>query len=65
MDPDDLPPRTHRDALAALVGQDLDPLSVDELQARIAALEGEIARCRARLAFAGSHRAVAEGLFRR
>jgi uncharacterized small protein (DUF1192 family) len=53
------------DPLAALVAQDLDPLSVAELHARIAALEGEIARCRARLAGAVQHRASAESLFKR
>ncbi|MGT2513256.1 DUF1192 family protein [Sphingomonas panni] len=30
-----------------LLAEDLDPLSVDELTKRIAALEGEIVRCRA------------------
>lgn len=65
MDPDDLSPRTHSDPLAALARQDIDPLSVDELQARIVALEDEIARCRGRLAFAGKHRTLAEGLFKR
>ena len=37
------------DPLTQLVRQDLDPLSVAELEARIAALEGEIARCRRKL----------------
>ena len=50
--------------LAMLLIEDLDPLSVDELNGRIAALEGEIARCRARIDRANSHRASADALFR-
>ena len=65
MDPDDILPKAPGDPLAALVRQDLDPLSLDELNARIAALEAEISRCRARIDHAVSHRATAEGLFRR
>ena len=65
MDVDDILPRRADDPLAALARQDLDPLSVDELTARIAALEGEIARCRTRMQVAVNHRATAEGLFRR
>lgn len=64
MDPDDAPSRPG-DALAALLRQDLDPLSVAELEARIAALEGEIARTRARIDRSVSHRADADALFRR
>ena len=45
MDPDDAPSRPN-DALTELIGQDLDPLSVAELEARITALEVEIARTR-------------------
>lgn len=65
MDMEDLLPKSPGDPLALLMRQDLDPLSVDELHARIAALEGEIARCRARIDYAVNHRATAEGLFRR
>lgn len=65
MDLDDLLPKTPGDPLALLLSQDLDPLSNAELQTRIAALEGEIARCRARLDIATAQRASAEGLFRR
>lgn len=64
MDLDDLFPGKPKDPLAELARQDLDPLSVDELDARVAALEGEIARTRARKLFAQSHRANAEDLFR-
>lgn len=64
MDLDDLFPGKPADPLVELGRQDLDPLSVAELEARIIALEAEIARTRARIAFAASHRASAEDLFR-
>jgi uncharacterized small protein (DUF1192 family) len=63
MDLDDVPKRD--DVLAQLLRQDLDPLSVAELEARVAALEGEIARCRHRMDYAVKHRASADALFRR
>ncbi|WP_416365458.1 DUF1192 family protein [Sphingomonas aerolata] len=44
MDPDDAPSRPD-DFLDALVRQDIDSLSVAELDARITVLQGEIARC--------------------
>ncbi|MGI4731760.1 MAG: DUF1192 domain-containing protein [Janthinobacterium lividum] len=63
MDMDDhLPVRP--DLLSLLARQDLDPLSVAELQARVAALEAEIARTRAHAGRAVEHRAVADSLFR-
>ena len=65
MDMEDLLPKSPGDPLVLLARQDLDTLSLDELHARIAALEGEIVRCRARLDRAVNHRATAEGLFRR
>ena len=61
---DDRPLRTPA-ALDRLRTEDLDPLSVDELHARIAMLEAEIVRVRARLARAADQRSSAEGLFRR
>ena len=64
MDLDDALPRPS-DLLAQLVRQDLDPLSVTELEARITALEGEIARCRDRMQRAVNHRASADQLFKR
>ena len=64
MDSDDLP-RRRDDGLAALAAQDLDPLSVAELEARIAALEAEIVRTRGKIERAVNHRATADGLFRR
>jgi uncharacterized small protein (DUF1192 family) len=63
MDPDDAPSRAH-DVLAQLARQDLDPLSVAELGARINALEAEIARTRAKIERAVNHRASADALFR-
>lgn len=64
MDMDDHPP-VRSDALAALLREDLDPLSVAELEARIVSLEGEIARIRHKLIAAVDHRANADALFRR
>jgi uncharacterized small protein (DUF1192 family) len=64
MDLDDALPRPG-DPLNALVRQDLDPFSVAELEGRIAALEGEIARCRQKIERAVNHKASADALFRR
>lgn len=63
MDLDDAPSRPN-DALTQLIRQDLDPLSVAELEARITALEGEIARTRQKIEHAVNHRAIADQLFR-
>ena len=51
--------------LTQLLREDLDPLSVTELDARIAALHGEIARCEAKKKAAVHHRASADALFKR
>lgn len=64
MDLDDVPARPN-DLLRQLGTQDLDPLSVAELEARVAALEAEIARSRRRIDHAVNHRASADALFRR
>jgi uncharacterized small protein (DUF1192 family) len=64
MDADDLPRRA-RDLVVELGKQDLDPLSVEELQERIAALEAEISRAKQRIERAVNHRASADALFRR
>lgn len=64
MDLDEASPRPG-DPVALLTRQDLDPLSVAELEARIAALEGEIARCRQRISRAVNHKASADALFKR
>lgn len=63
MEVDDAPSRPN-DALTELIRQDLDPLSVAELEARITALEGEIARSRQKIERAVNHRASADQLFR-
>lgn len=65
MDPDDIRRPGPDDPLAALLREDLDRLSVAELEARIAALDGEIARSRAKIEFAVNHRASADALFKR
>jgi uncharacterized small protein (DUF1192 family) len=65
MDLDDILGPRPDDPLPALLREDLDRLSVAELNARIAALEGEIARCRAKIEGAVNHRASADALFRR
>ena len=64
MDSDENLPRPG-DPLALLVKQDLDPLSVAELEARVATLEGEIARVRQNMQRAVNHRASADALFKR
>lgn len=64
MDLDDILGPRPDDPLPALLREDLDRLSVAELNARIAALEGEIARTRARIDGAVNHRASADALFR-
>ncbi|MBF6603196.1 MAG: DUF1192 domain-containing protein [Sphingorhabdus sp.] len=65
MDDDDNLPRSANDPLNLLVKQDLDPLSVDELDKRIAVLKNEISRCEAKKSFAVSHRASADNLFKK
>jgi uncharacterized small protein (DUF1192 family) len=66
MDMDEiLPPRRADDPVAAAARQDLDPFSVAELEARIAALEAEIVRSRRKMEFAVNHKASADALFRK
>jgi len=64
MDDDDLP-RRRDDILVALTRQSLDPLSVAELDDRIAVLASEIERVKAHKAAAGGFKASAEALFRK
>lgn len=64
MDLDELFPDKPGDPLTLLVKQDLDPLSVDELHARIALLESEIARVRAKIDAAVNFRASADAIFK-
>jgi uncharacterized small protein (DUF1192 family) len=65
MDLEELFPSKPGDPLVQLTKQDLDPMSVEELEERIATLEGEIARVRAKIDAAVNHRARAEDLFRK
>ena len=65
MDLDELFPDKPDDPLRLLTKQDLDPLSVDELHDRIAVLEAEIARVKAKLDSSVSFRASADDLFKR
>lgn len=65
MDLDDILPRKSADPALALGAQELDSFSVEELHARIALLEAEIVRARAKIESAVNHRASAESLFKR
>ena len=64
MDDDDLP-RRRDDVLAALIKQSLDPLSVEELNDRIAVLESEIERTKKHRDAAGAFKMNAEALFKK
>ena len=65
MDLDELFPDKPDDPLKLLTKQDLDPLSVEELEGRIAVLEAEIVRVRAKLDAAVNFRASADELFKK
>ncbi|ONF95807.1 DUF1192 domain-containing protein [Sphingomonas jeddahensis] len=65
MDLDDILGSRPDDPLSVLLREDLDRLSVAELEARITALEGEIARSRKKIDHAVNHRNVADALFKR
>lgn len=65
MDPEELFPAKSQDPLTLVCREDLDRLSVTELEERIAQLECEIERVRAKLRGAVSHRSQAETLFKR
>jgi uncharacterized small protein (DUF1192 family) len=65
MDLDELFPDKPDDPLTLLTKQDLDPFSVHELEARIAILEAEIARVKAKLASSVNFRASADELFKK
>lgn len=56
-------PRPRGDAASKLSSEDLAPYSRDELDARIALLEAEIARVREHSAKAAAHMAAADALF--
>ena len=65
MDLDELFPDKPDDPLTLLTKQDLDPLSVEELEARIAILEAEIARVKTKLDSSVNFRASADELFKK
>ena len=65
MDLEDLFPSKPGDPLVELARQDLDPMSIEELNARIDALKAEIARVEAHMDRATKHRSAAEELFKR
>ena len=65
MDLEELFPSKPDDPLVALAKQDLDPLSIEELMARIEALKVEIARVENHMKLAQDHRSAAEELFKK
>ena len=65
MDLEDLFPSKPGDPLVELAKQDLDPMSIEELQARIESLKEEIARVEAHMQRATAHRSAAEELFKK
>jgi uncharacterized small protein (DUF1192 family) len=65
VDLEDLFPSKTGDPLVELSKQDLDPMSVDELNERIESLKAEIARVEAHMQRAQTHRSLAEELFKK
>jgi uncharacterized small protein (DUF1192 family) len=65
MDLDDLFPSKPGDPLTELAKQDLDPISIEELHARIEALKAEIARVEGHIHRVNAHRSAAEELFKK
>jgi uncharacterized small protein (DUF1192 family) len=65
MDMDELFARKPADPLMLMTRQDLDPLSVEELQERLDILAVEAARVKQKLEGAVNHRASADALFKR
>jgi uncharacterized small protein (DUF1192 family) len=65
MDTEEFLPKGADDPIVALARQDLDPLSVGELETRVSALEAEIARIKEKIRTAVNHRASADALFKR
>ncbi|WP_028969293.1 DUF1192 domain-containing protein [Sphingomonas sp. URHD0057] len=65
MDLEELFPSKPDDPLVALARQDLDPISIEELNERIAALKTEIERVEAHIEAVNKHRSAAEELFKK
>ena len=64
IDPEELLPRKKPGAEVVL-GQDLSALSAHELEARIAAMQEEIARCRAAIDARGATKDAADAFFKK
>lgn len=62
MDWDELKPRP---AKAITVGEDLKPVGIAELEARVATLEAEIARVEAEISAKKAHEQAAAEIFKR
>jgi uncharacterized small protein (DUF1192 family) len=65
VDLDDLFPSKPGDPLKELGKQDLDPMSIEELNERIETLQAEIARVEAHMQRVQTHRSAAEELFKK
>jgi uncharacterized small protein (DUF1192 family) len=63
IDPDELLPR--KKAPDIVLGEDLSRISEHELEARIAALEAEISRCREAIVARRATRSAADSVFKR
>ncbi len=63
MDIDDLAPRKKQPQIQ--LGEDIGALSAHELEARIALLEEEIARCKAAIGARNATKSAAENFFKR
>ncbi|MEI9996556.1 MAG: DUF1192 domain-containing protein [Rhizomicrobium sp.] len=63
IDPEELQPRKKRPDIA--LGEDISALSAHELEARIAALESEIARCREAILVRNATKSAADAVFKR
>ena len=64
IDPEELLPRK-KPASEIVPGQDLSAMSAHELEARIAAMEEEIVRCREAIQSRNSTKAAADAFFRK
>ena len=62
---DEALPKRKSDLLAELTREDLDKLSVAELDDRIAALHGELQRTKTKRAAADAFKSAADALFRK
>jgi uncharacterized small protein (DUF1192 family) len=65
VDLDDLFPSKPGNPLVELGRQDLDPMSIEELNERIETLKAEIARVESHMQRAQTHRSAAEELFKK